>query len=84
MDISKYPGDPTTPGYPAYEGAERTETANIPNIPSLPVSWQNAERLLEEIGDVYLKGVQNDGRKRLSGKMSATKIKLVNHGGYLR
>ena len=50
--LSIYPGDPTTPGYPAYENATRTEGTNIPSIPSLPISWANAERLLEEIDDL--------------------------------
>jgi N-acetylated-alpha-linked acidic dipeptidase len=66
-----YPGDPSTPGYPAYENATREDGANIPVIPSLPISWANAERLLEEIG--------NEGRL-LNGKLSKTTVKLVNHG----
>jgi len=76
--ISMYPGDPTTPGYPAYEDADRAEGENIPKIPSLPISWKNAERLLEEIGDAYSK--ESEGRKTvLSGKVSETRIRLVNH-----
>ncbi|KAG6829605.1 hypothetical protein H0H92_004074 [Tricholoma furcatifolium] len=75
--LSSYPGDPTTPGYPSYEDAERTEGTNIPKIPSLPISWANGARLLEEIGDVYVEG--KDGKKTLSGKASASKVKLVNH-----
>ncbi|TFK71755.1 Zn-dependent exopeptidase [Pluteus cervinus] len=74
--LSIYPGDPTTPGYPAYENAERTEGTNIPNIPSLPISWSNAERLLEEIGEIY---TTRSGKRRLSGRSSVTSIKLVNH-----
>lgn len=70
---SSYPGDPTTPGYPAYENATRTDGSNIPKIPSLPISWANAQRLLEELGGV------TDGRK-LDGKSSATQVRLVNHG----
>jgi N-acetylated-alpha-linked acidic dipeptidase len=77
--ISMYPGDPTTPGYPAYEDADRAEGENIPKIPSIPISWKNAERLLEEIGDAYSK--ESEGRKTvLSGKVSETRIRLVNHG----
>lgn len=71
--ISIYPGDPTTPGYPAYENSTRTDGDNVPSIPSLPISWSNAERLLEEIG------VSEDNRL-LSGKVSKRVIKLVNHG----
>ncbi|KAF8192452.1 Zn-dependent exopeptidase [Pholiota molesta] len=83
-DYSPYPAGlpgtlllPTTPGYPAYEDAERTEGSNIPKIPSLPISWHNAERLLEEIGDVYVQ--TEEGKKRLSGKASQRNIRLVNH-----
>ncbi|KAF7798379.1 hypothetical protein EIP86_009600 [Pleurotus ostreatoroseus] len=47
--LSMYPGDPTTPGYPAYENSTRTEGENIPSIPSLPLSWANAQILLQEI-----------------------------------
>ncbi|KAF8076478.1 Zn-dependent exopeptidase [Lyophyllum atratum] len=75
--LSLYPGDPTTPGYPAYEDADREEGSNIPKIPSLPISWQNAERLLEEIGELYVVG--SDGKKVLSGRASESSIKLVNH-----
>ncbi|KAF8969506.1 hypothetical protein BDZ97DRAFT_2055919 [Flammula alnicola] len=75
--LSSYPGDPTTPGYPAYEDAERTEGSNIPTIPSLPISWQNAQRLLEEIGELYVQ--TEDGKKHLSGRASENSIRLVNH-----
>lgn len=68
--ISAYPGDPTTPGVPAYENATRTEGENIPKIPSLPISWANAQRLLEEL---------EDGRE-VTGKASERKVRLVNHG----
>ena len=77
-DVSMYSGDPTTPGYPAYENAERMEGGNIPTIPSLPLSWRNGERLLEEIGDIYIIG--EDGKRKLSGKASTSKVRLVNHG----
>lgn len=77
--ISAYPGDPTTPGYPAYENANRTEGTNIPKIPSLPISWQNAARLLKEIGDIHQEGSGGDDRE-LSGKVSKARIRLVNHG----
>ena len=71
-----YLGDPTTPGYPAYENATRTEGENIPKIPSLPISWANAQRLLNEIS--------SSEARVLDGKLSARKIKLVNHGMYQR
>ncbi len=81
--ISYYPGDPTTPGYPAYEDSERVEGSNIPKIPSLPISWQNAQRLIEEIDEIYTSTA--DGRKVLSGKPSRNRIHLANYGKkYLR
>ncbi|KIM91173.1 hypothetical protein PILCRDRAFT_811678 [Piloderma croceum F 1598] len=70
--LSVYPSEPTTPGYPAYENATRIEGWNIPKIPSLPISFANAERLLEEIGG-------NQEGRSLSGRVSQTKVKLVNH-----
>lgn len=76
--LSSYPGDPTTPGYPAYPDAERTEGSNIPKIPSLPISWQNAQKLLEEIDELYSHNA--DGKKVLSGRASKRSIRLVNHG----
>ncbi|KAJ7572529.1 Zn-dependent exopeptidase [Mycena floridula] len=78
MFLSVYPGDIQTPGRPAYEDAKRTEATNIPKIPSLPISWQNAQRLFEEIGDIYLEGTAVDGKRKLSGKVSSTSVKLVN------
>lgn len=46
MDLSTYPGDPTTPGYPSKEGVERMEMKTVPKIPSLPLSWVEAKPLL--------------------------------------
>ena len=79
--ISLYPGDPTTPGYPAYPDSKRTEGSNIPKIPSLPISWHNAQRLLEEIGEVQM--LARDGKQVLTGKSSESQIRLVNHGTIL-
>lgn len=76
--LSAYPGDPTTPGYPAYEDAERTNGTNIPAVPSIPISWNNAQRLFEEIGDLYIE--DKAGNKKLSGNVSRNKVRLVNHG----
>ncbi|THU93938.1 Zn-dependent exopeptidase [Dendrothele bispora CBS 962.96] len=73
MYLSFGPGDPTTPGRPAYPDASRDPANNTPKIPSLPISWANAQRLLEEIGEAYTE----DGK--LSGKISAKKVKMVNH-----
>ncbi|KAJ7752743.1 Zn-dependent exopeptidase [Mycena maculata] len=75
--VNIYPGDPTTPGIPAYETSNRTVGTNGPRIPSLPISWANAERLLEEIDGAYL--IDGGARRALSGKASAKTIRLVNH-----
>ncbi|KAI0660807.1 Zn-dependent exopeptidase [Cubamyces menziesii] len=72
--LSLYPGDPTTPGVPAYPNATRTEGANVPKIPSLPISWANAQRLLEEIS-----GGAAEGARVLDGRASAKTVRLVNH-----
>ena len=80
--LSLYPGDPTTPGYPSYEDAERQEGLNIPKIPSLPISWSNAQRLLQAIGDVYLDKRDPTGARMLSGKVSESKVRLINRGRF--
>lgn len=49
--ISMYPGDPTTPGRPSYANVTRDEALNIPRIPSLPISWANAQKLLQLLED---------------------------------
>jgi N-acetylated-alpha-linked acidic dipeptidase len=46
VDISTYPGDPTTPGYPSKEGSTRMERETVPKIPSLPISWIETKPLL--------------------------------------
>ncbi|EKM53973.1 uncharacterized protein PHACADRAFT_257507 [Phanerochaete carnosa HHB-10118-sp] len=61
--LSLYPGDPTTPGRPSYENSTRTEAESIPKIPSLPLSWANAQVLLNET---------------LEGGLNRT-VSLVNH-----
>ncbi|EMD65732.1 hypothetical protein COCSADRAFT_170206 [Bipolaris sorokiniana ND90Pr] len=47
LDLSKYPGDPTTLGYASKEGVERRGMESLPGIPSLPLSWGEARGLLE-------------------------------------
>lgn len=45
-------GDPTTPGYASLPGAHRVpeESLPVPRIPVIPLSYGNAQRLLERIG----------------------------------
>ncbi|KAF2195881.1 N-acetylated-alpha-linked acidic dipeptidase-like protein 2 [Zopfia rhizophila CBS 207.26] len=48
--LSIYPGDPTTPGYPSKKDSPRAEKSNIvPSIPSLPISWIEAQPLLQAL-----------------------------------
>ncbi len=53
MDMPIYPGDPTTPFIPSLPGAKRlavSESPTILKIPVLPVSYSDAQPLLEAIG----------------------------------
>lgn len=47
--LSIYPGDPTTPGYPSKEGSPRAVKLTVPSIPSLPMSWIEAQPLLQAL-----------------------------------
>ncbi|KAL0070001.1 Vacuolar protein sorting-associated protein 70 [Marasmius tenuissimus] len=83
MYLTKYVGDPTMPGYPAYEGAERQTPVNLAKIPSLSLLWRNAQHLLEEIEEIYVpREPAVNGRRKLSGKHSVSKIRLANHVDY--
>ncbi|KIR77126.1 membrane protein [Cryptococcus gattii EJB2] len=47
--ISKYPGDPSTPGEPAYKNASRLEGGNQPSIPSIPMSYEDVIPFLKAL-----------------------------------
>ncbi|KAF1929266.1 glutamate carboxypeptidase 2 [Didymella exigua CBS 183.55] len=48
--LSTYPGDPTTPGYVSKEDSPRSDRSLItPQIPSLPISWTEAQPLLQAL-----------------------------------
>ena len=52
MDMPLYPGDPLTPGVGATEGAKRlpiSEAKTITKIPVLPISYGDAQPLLEAL-----------------------------------
>jgi N-acetylated-alpha-linked acidic dipeptidase len=52
MDMPIYPGDPLTPGIGAVEGAQRlplSEAKTITRIPVLPISYGDAQPLLEAL-----------------------------------
>ena len=53
LDMPLFPGDPLTPGVGATADAKRLDRAAAPTIPKIPVqplSWADAEPLLEAIG----------------------------------
>ncbi|CAG8959551.1 hypothetical protein HYFRA_00001452 [Hymenoscyphus fraxineus] len=47
--ISEYPGDPTTLGYPSKEDSPRLTPTNLAHIPSLPLSWIEAQPILQAL-----------------------------------
>jgi N-acetylated-alpha-linked acidic dipeptidase len=52
VDLPRAPGDPLTPGYGATEDAERLpreEAAGLTEIPVLPISYHDAQPLLEAL-----------------------------------
>lgn len=52
MDMPTYPGDVLTPGYAATEDAERLDRKDAPTItkiPVLPISYEDAQPLLEAL-----------------------------------
>ncbi|PSN68829.1 N-acetylated-alpha-linked acidic dipeptidase-like protein 2 [Corynespora cassiicola Philippines] len=50
--LSIYPGDPTTPGYVSKEDSPRADrSGSVPQIPSLPISWADAQPILQALND---------------------------------
>jgi N-acetylated-alpha-linked acidic dipeptidase len=50
--LSEGPGDPTTPGWGSRDGGKRlkpSEAKGIPRIPSLPISWGEAQKIMETL-----------------------------------
>jgi len=68
--LSMYPGDPTTPGYPSYPNATRLEGRSIPGIPSLPISWENAQRIMDGKHTVKVVNSVNTGFTRIWNTMA--------------
>lgn len=57
--LSTYPGDPTTPGYPSKEDSPRTSITEVtPQIPSVPLSWVEAQPLIQELDGYGPSGAQ--------------------------
>ncbi|KAJ1979834.1 Vacuolar protein sorting-associated protein 70 [Dimargaris verticillata] len=52
QNLAIYPGDPLTPGRPATPGMDRQpreDANNLPKIPSIPLSYQNAQPILQAL-----------------------------------
>lgn len=47
FNLALHPGDPTTPDRPSHPGTDRDKPKTLPKIPSLPISYRDAEPLLE-------------------------------------
>ena len=48
--LSTSPGDPTTPGYPSKRDSPRADKSDrVPRIPSLPISWLDAQPILQAL-----------------------------------
>ncbi|KAJ4297854.1 hypothetical protein N0V90_005753 [Kalmusia sp. IMI 367209] len=57
--LSTYPGDPTTPGYASKKDSPRADRSdNVPNIPSLPISWLDAQPILQALNGHGTSGVE--------------------------
>jgi N-acetylated-alpha-linked acidic dipeptidase len=59
MFLSTYPGDPTTPGYPSRPDSPRADRGKVtPGIPSLPISWAEAQPILQTLNGFGTNGTQ--------------------------
>lgn len=53
LDIAQFPGDPLSPGFASVPGAKRlplSEASTLMKIPVLPISYEDAQPLLENLG----------------------------------
>jgi hypothetical protein len=79
-------GDVLTPGWASTKGAKRVSKDNNPglvNIPSLPLSWGDAQHLLQAIQGFGDRGRENwigtiPNVEYWSGNLSSPKVHLVN------
>ncbi|EXJ79078.1 hypothetical protein A1O3_08579 [Capronia epimyces CBS 606.96] len=70
--LSTHPGDPTTPGYPSHFDSPRTDPSLVtPQIPSLPISWKDAQPLIQAL-DGYGTSGTTVNRTNWVGKLNAT------------
>lgn len=70
--LSTYPGDPETPGYPSKLDSPRADkSAVVPQIPSIPLSWKDAQPLIQAL-DGFGPDGQTINRTNWIGKLNAT------------
>jgi N-acetylated-alpha-linked acidic dipeptidase len=71
--LSTYPGDPTTPGYPSIgNDIPRADISDVtPQIPSIPISYQDAQPILQALDGHGTPGKQV-GRDDWVGALNAT------------
>ncbi|KAH0832602.1 hypothetical protein AYO21_06004 [Fonsecaea monophora] len=70
--LSTYPGDPETPGYPSKFDSPRSDRSVVtPQIPSLPISWKDAQPLIQAL-DGHGPDGQTINRTNWIGKLNAT------------
>ncbi|OQV03349.1 Transferrin receptor-like dimerization domain-containing protein [Cladophialophora immunda] len=70
--LSTYPGDPETPGYPSKLDSPRSDRSAVtPQIPSLPISWKDAQPLIQAL-DGYGPDGKTINRTNWIGKLNAT------------
>ncbi|KAJ1989821.1 Vacuolar protein sorting-associated protein 70 [Coemansia spiralis] len=92
--IQEYPGDPLTPGYPATKNAPHInpkDAKNINRIPSLPLSYRDAQPLLQalqgygknasDINPSWVGGLKSKGVEYWTGP-SALDVNLLNKVEY--
>ncbi|KIX00289.1 uncharacterized protein Z518_10428 [Rhinocladiella mackenziei CBS 650.93] len=70
--LSTFPGDPTTPGYPSKFDSPRSDISVVtPQIPSLPLSWKEAQPLIQAL-DGFGPDGETVNRTNWIGKLNAT------------
>ncbi|EXJ56377.1 uncharacterized protein A1O5_12644 [Cladophialophora psammophila CBS 110553] len=70
--LSTYLGDPETPGYPSKLDSPRSDRSVVtPQIPSLPISWKDAQPLIQAL-DGYGPDGKTINRTNWIGKLNAT------------
>ncbi|KAI8382960.1 hypothetical protein BD560DRAFT_364536 [Blakeslea trispora] len=80
--ISLHAGDPFTPGVAATKNATSIpiqEAVSMPKIPSLPISFEDAQFLLNH---TYGYGIQKAGDTRYFSGPSKSKVNLINMNKY--